>query len=158
MSNEVIYNPAPTSKQLEEEAAFLEAVPEGAEVFYYDVDDKPLSRDNPKFYALLARADVKVKREKSDAPLKITKNDGSGEVEITKEQFLAERGGLKVLCIHTDGYHIPASEMKQWPGWMRAMVISAGQKSFSVQGSDIQIERFVHEFNALERARGAAAK
>jgi len=157
---DVTYDPKPTPKQLEEEAVFLGSVPEGSEIFYFDAEDKPLKRDNSKFYALLARADVKVPDlGKSDAPLTITKNDGSGEKEITKEQFLSELpGGVKVLCIHTDGYHIPQSEMKAWPSWMRSMVISAGAKSFTVQGSGNALERFVEEFNRLEKSRGVNAK
>lgn len=153
------YEPKPTEKQLEEENVFLASVPEGSEIFYYDADGKPLQRDNPKFYALLARADVKVPDTgKSDQPLKIVRNDGTGDVEITKEQYLAEMGGAKVLCIHTDGYHIPMAEMKTWPAWMRQMVISAGAKSFTVQGSRAALDRFVEEFNRLEKARGATAK
>lgn len=153
------YDPKPTDKQVEEENAFLASVPEGSEIFYYDADGKPLQRDNPKFYALLARADVKAPDTgKSDQPLKIVRNDGTGDVEITKEQYLSEIGGAMVLCIHTDGYHIPQSEMMTWPAWMRKMVISAGQKSFTVQGSKATLDRFVEEFNRLEKARGVTAK
>lgn len=153
MENETVYDPPPTPAQLQDEAAFLEAVPEGAQVYYYDKRGQALSTNNHAFYALLDRAEVIVSRSEAEAPLTITKDDGSGPKEITREQFFKERGGVKAFCIHTDGYHISAAEIKTWPTWMQQLVKSAGQKSFTVSGTDAQVDRFVDQFNALERQR-----
>jgi hypothetical protein len=59
----------------------------------------------------------------------------------------------RYACIETKGFHIAQHEVETWPSWMQSMVVSRGAKSFTIKGTEAELERFIAEFNALEKRR-----
>ena len=59
----------------------------------------------------------------------------------------------RVYSIKTQNYHIPDEERATWPAWMRNMVVGVRSNGFSISGSQPELDRFLNEFNAMERKR-----